>query len=75
MTAVRFPSAPTVVVHAPHRTARHEAAFDWVLSAALGLPWRWEDDAEAHRAADGVRMHYGVEGEWPGVGFLSLIHI
>jgi hypothetical protein len=69
MTAVRFPSAPTVVVHAPHRTARHEAAFDWVLSAALGLPWRWEDDAEAHRAADGVRMHYGVEGEWPGVGF------
>ena len=67
MTEARFPSGPTVVVHAPNRTARHEAAFDWVLSAALGLSWRCEDDAEAFRSADGVRMHYGLE--------LSLIHI
>ena len=69
MTGARFPSGPTVVVHAPNRTARHEAAFDWVLSAALGLSWRWEDDAAAFRSEDGVRMHYGLEGEWPGVGF------
>ena len=70
MTEARFSSGHTVVVHAPGRTARHEAAFDWVLSAVLGLSWRWEDDAAgAFRSAVGVRMHYGLEAEWPGVDF------
>ena len=69
MTSGRLHSGPTVVVHAPGRTSRHGAAFEWVLSSALGLSWRWEDDEQAYRDADGIRMHYGADSELPGTGF------
>lgn len=67
MSGARISSGPAVVVHAPGRTARHQAAFDWVLSAALGLDWRWEDDAEAYRSHEGVKLHYGAEVSLPGL--------
>lgn len=69
MKGGRFHSGPTVVVYAPGRTARHGAAFEWVLSSALGLDWRWEDDVLAYREAEGIRMHYGEESELPGIAF------
>ena len=71
MSIARISSGPAVVVHAPGRTARHEAAFDWVLSAALGLDWRWEDDVEAYWSCDGVKLHYGAEASLPGVGCVA----
>ena len=55
----------------PGRTTRHEAAFDWVLSVALGLDWRWEDDADAYRSCEGVKLHYGADPSLPGVGFAA----
>ena len=67
MSGARISSGPAVVVHAPGRTTRHEAAFDWVLSAALGLDWRWEDDAETYRSHEGVKLHYGAEVSLPGL--------
>ena len=47
---------PTIRVFAPGRTARHEAAFTWVLSSALGLDWTW---AEEGVDQDGIHCHYG----------------
>lgn len=69
MKAGRFHSGPIVVVHAPGRTARHDAAFEWVLSSALGLDWRWEDDVRLYCEAEGVRMHYGADTALPGIAF------
>ena len=72
----RIPGSPHIVVHAPGRTSRHEAAFHWVLTDVLGLTWSWSDvppqgpEPEGHR----VDLHYGQAGkgvEYPAEGLLS----
>lgn len=64
---------PEVVVFAPGRMSRHEAAFSWVLEDALGLRWRWEDDRETYAAETGeIRCHYGTgDAALPGVSFFA----
>lgn len=55
---------PTIRVFAPGRTARHEAAFTWVLSSALGLDWTW---AEEGVDQEGIHCHYGGGNEAKGM--------
>ena len=56
-----MPVTPPICVHASGRTARHEAAFTWVLSSALGLDWSWADAGTAEGLDDGcIHCHYGA---------------
>lgn len=64
-------SSPTITAFAPGRTARHEAAFTWVLDCVLGLTWAWADTEEEYRQAEGVRFHYGGPASLPGVAFAA----
>lgn len=72
----RIPHSPHIVVHAEGRTARHQAAFQWVLSDILGLDWSWSDEAVTAPAdhSGAVNLHYGQSGEgmaFPADGLLS----
>ena len=58
-----------VTVYAPGRTARHEAAFTWVLGSVLGLEWQWADTEKAYVQSTGWRCHYGADPTLDGVGF------
>ena len=64
-----MPSLPTIHVHAPGRTSRHEAAFTWVLGSVLELDWQWADDRHELESTEGILCLYGVDSDSEGVGF------
>lgn len=56
----RFPALPAVVVHAPFRTSRLDAALEWTLVAVLGLRWAFEADADRFQRSDAAwKLQYG----------------
>ena len=70
MSSSRIHPSMVVRVHAPDRTPRHEAAFDWVLTSVLGLAWRWEDSIDDYQNdVEGIRCHYGASLDLPGAAF------
>lgn len=70
MSSSRIHPSMVVRVHAPDRTPRHEAAFDWVLTSVLGLAWRWEDNVDDYQNdVGGIRCHYGASLDLSGVAF------
>jgi hypothetical protein len=65
-------SPDPVRVYAPGRTARHEAAFEWVFTSVLKLHWSWEDSLERYLEDDrDIRCHYGASSDLPGIEFLA----
>ena len=63
-------STDMIRIHAPGRTARHQAAFEWVLTSVLALEWTWEDNLDQYlTSGNGIRCHYGATPDLPGIGF------